>query len=113
MLDYYYTNRDLDVRYVQVLIQFLRIGEIDTMNEKYHAEIKIESKWVENEDIVEYDPKNYKYWNPKLYIENALEDTKQQITYDVQLENDKFIVTELRIVKGVFWEVKNGLLNLF
>ena len=106
MLDYYYPNRDLDVRYVQVLIQFLRIGEIDTMNEKYHAEIKIESKWVENEDIVEYDPKNYKYWNPKLYIENALEDTKQQITYDVQLENDKFIVTELRIVKGVFWEVK-------
>ena len=49
------------LRYVQVAVAFVRIGEIDSMNEKFTAEIYVEAKWIENEEIVEYDPKIY--WN--------------------------------------------------
>ncbi len=44
--------------FVEVYIEFLRIGEIDTLNEKYNAEINIECKWIEKDyHINEYDPK--------------------------------------------------------
>lgn len=96
-------NNENEFRYVQVVIEFYRIGEIDTMNEKYQAEIHIESKWVENDtDIVEYDPK--KHWNPKLYIENAFQEPKEHVTYEISKENENTFITEIRHVKGVFWE---------
>jgi hypothetical protein len=88
-------------RQVQILIKFLRIGEIDMMNEKYQAEILIESRWVETDRINEYDPKNWKHWNPKLFIENAFDDAKQQLNYGISVENGKVIVTETRIVNGI------------
>ena len=37
---------------------------------KQQLPVKIKSKWIENENIKDYDPKEY--WNPKLFIENAL-----------------------------------------
>ena len=50
------------VRDVQVLVGFLRLGEIDTMNEKFQAEVFIEARWVDNsEPIAQYDPKVH--WN--------------------------------------------------
>ena len=55
---------------VEVRIEFMSLGEVDTMNEKFQAIVKIKSKWIENENIKDYDPKEY--WNPKLFIENAL-----------------------------------------
>lgn len=74
-----------DVRYVQVTIEFVRIGEIDTMNEKYNAEIFIESKWIENNGILEYSPE--KHWNPQLFIENALQEPKEKIKYSLTRES--------------------------
>jgi hypothetical protein len=53
-------------REVQISIQFLRLGEIDTINERYYAEINIESKWIDVGDVNDYDPKNQ--WNPKFLI---------------------------------------------
>ena len=59
---------------VESAFEFTSIGEIDTMNERFQAEVIIESKWklnpdqVENEDIynnnADYNPK--KHWNPRL-----------------------------------------------
>lgn len=56
---------------VQTAFEFTRIGEIDTLDEKFQAEVIIESKWkidpMTEPDILnkgEYDPK--KNWNPKL-----------------------------------------------
>jgi hypothetical protein len=91
-------------RYVEIIIQFLKIGEIDTMNEKYQAEFNIESKWIENDkSIREYDPK--KHWNPQLYIENAIQLTKEQINYEIENQDDGTVwIKEERNVKGVFWE---------
>ena len=52
--------------FCQVVIGFLRIGEIDTMNEKFHAEIYIEAKWIDNSyEIGDYDPK--KHWNVIIF----------------------------------------------
>lgn len=88
---------------VWVSIEFLAIGEVDTMNEKYQAEVRIISKWYDDDgDITEYDKKNY--WYPKLFIENALHDLKEECTYDVTKLDDKSMITETRIAKGSFWE---------
>ena len=74
-------QQSLSTREVQISVQFLRIGEIDTINERYYAEINIESKWIDIGDLNNYDPKNN--WNPKLYIENILLEPKEIIKYDI------------------------------
>jgi hypothetical protein len=95
---------------VEVSVLFLSIGEIDTMNEKYQAEICIESRWSFNDPILadpsflnlRYDPNNH--WNPQLYIENALSDVKETITYRIIQSYDGYYVNETRHLKGSFWE---------
>lgn len=64
---------------VQVAFEFVSIGEIDTLNEKFQAEVIIESRWkieIADEDLEDLDLENYydprKFWNPLLYVENAL-----------------------------------------
>ncbi len=98
--------RDLEntLKKIEVVIEFLKLGEIDTMNEKYQAEFNIESKWIEDDNsIIAYDPKIH--WNPQLYIENALQLTKENINYEIERQSDGILwVIEKRNVKGVFWE---------
>lgn len=88
------------VKLVEILIQFCRIGEIDTIHEKYNAEVLIEAKWIEKEEIKEYDVK--KHWNPMLEIENVIQISREQIEYQVirDKDSDYNIVTELRYIKG-------------
>lgn len=91
---------DVEMRTVEVLVQFCRIGEIDTMNEKFQAEIYIESKWTEKEFIENYDPKIN--WNPCIYIDNAIQLAKEEINYYVTLLDDNSsTITEIRTVKGI------------
>ena len=54
------------LRIIEVRIEFIQIGEVDTMNEKFQAIVKTKAKWYENSIIAEYDPKEH--WNPKLFI---------------------------------------------
>ena len=93
-------DSDNTPKVVNVAIEFLKIGEIDTMNEKYQAEARIESRWHEKQQISEYDRK--KHWNPELYIENILQETKEQIRYEISndLRNGGVTITEIRTVKG-------------
>ncbi len=79
-------NSDLETnliekRTIQVYFEFIRIGEIDTMNEKYNAEICIESKWIEKDHIQNYNPEQH--WNPQLFIENTLIEPKEKIKYKI------------------------------
>jgi hypothetical protein len=60
-------KRSTRSRTVTIGIQFDRIGEIDTMNEKFYAELTIESQWRENKIIHNYDTNVD--WDPKLFIE--------------------------------------------
>lgn len=70
------------------------------MNEKYNAEVIIESKWIDDKDIKKYDPNID--WNPKLFIENLIGTTKEAITYNLRRENGYNIITEIRKTKGKF-----------
>jgi hypothetical protein len=97
-----FTKNGLDEsRTVEVLIQFCRIGEIDTMGEKYTAELYIESKWCDKEVSAKYDPKAD--WNPRIYIENAIQLTLEEIKYVVsKIDNgEEKMITEIRHVKGI------------
>jgi hypothetical protein len=109
---------------VFVRLTFLRIGEIDTLNEKYQAQASIEARWIVKSeqllaDLSADDQKHLmdgksislnkyaeKHWHPQLYIENALGDLKEQIRYSAKKskEDDEFYVCEHRDVKGLFWE---------
>jgi hypothetical protein len=109
---------------VYLRLMFLRIGEIDTLNEKYQAQASIEARWpVELDkllsDLSSEDQKrlaegksislvNYtkSHWYPQLYIENALGDLKEQIRYSAKKskEGDVIYVCEHRDIKGLFWE---------
>jgi hypothetical protein len=109
---------------VYIRLMFLRIGEIDTLNEKYQAQASIEARWpVEfnklSSDLSSEDQKrlaegksislvNYtkSHWHPQLYIENALGDLKELIRYSAKKskEENEIYVCEHRDIKGLFWE---------
>jgi hypothetical protein len=112
-------------REVQIRTVFLRIGEIDTLNEKYYAEILIESKWEENRlkaefsdstDVYEKDLLDFsKYWNPGIYVENSLT-LEKNINYKMRkdyVHTSTMVTTtrrftywihEYQTVKGYFFE---------
>jgi hypothetical protein len=96
-------------REVQIRTVFLRVGEIDTLNEKFYAEILVECKWEEPELKNEFESSSngcsfssisfmgkYKeerelndasrYWNPMIYVENALNDPKCVVHYKIKKE---------------------------
>jgi hypothetical protein len=92
-----------EFRYVQLLVEITKIGEIDTLNERYQAEFYIEAKWVEKHaaaDMVEYDPRVH--WNPKIYVENTHQDPKETVRYDLARDEDNNLtITEIRHIKGI------------
>ena len=122
-------NEDNGKKIVQVLVEFVRFGEIDTMNEKFIAELNIEAKWTDEipsmaDDQTDlFDPD--KHWNPRLFVENVLQEPKEKISYEMKPVNDcdsgggstdqnnntndeckkkLFMIVEKRNIKGVFWE---------
>ena len=105
----YRCSSSVTARVVWVRIDFENIGEVDTMNEKYQATVRIKCKWYhvqqepDEEDFEEYDPK--KHWYPKLYLENALHDVKEEFAYKVtQVDDQRKMITETRTARGSFWE---------
>ncbi|CAF3611252.1 unnamed protein product [Rotaria sordida] len=109
---------------VYIRLMFLRIGEIDTLNEKYQAQASIESRWPIEFDkllpnlssdeqtrliqgksisLIKYAESN---WHPQLYIENILSDLKEQLRYSAKIsqENNQIYICEHRDIKGIFWE---------
>lgn len=94
---------------VEVRFECIGIGELDTINETFQAELIIRSTWNspinDLNDSNAYDPK--KDWNPNLSIENAVVIKSENITYKLEKSSDSldnFRITEVRRVKGVFWE---------
>jgi hypothetical protein len=91
-------------REVELRVIFLRIGDIDTLSERFFAEILIESKWQEPKLVNEFQTSNEqqqqqstqneekeilngsKYWNPQIFVENALNDPQQTIYYKIKKE---------------------------
>ncbi len=109
---------------VSIRLMFLRIGEIDTLNEKYQAQVSIEARWPIDIDKLSSDLSSddqkrlvegksislVKYaeshWHPQLFIENAIGDLKEQIRYSAKKckKDNKIYICEHRDIKGLFWE---------
>ena len=99
----YFVWQDCPVaRVIQICVEFLNLGEVDTRNEKFAAIVKIRSRWQEDEEIIDYDAK--KHWNPRLFIENAHYDVKEEISYRVEkYEEKRTLLIETRISKGLIF----------
>lgn len=71
---------------VEIRAVFLKIGDIDTLNEKFYAEAFIEAKWIDPSlDYSSLSPLKYNpvtHWNPKIYVVNSLGEMKQQVWYN-------------------------------
>ena len=99
---------------VFINISYTKIFDIDNINQRFQAEVVIESKWFNPHikslsDI--FDEK--KIWKPELYIENAIKDIREDVTYrimpsfrnDTKIVNEKnLMICEIRKVNGVFYE---------
>ena len=91
---------------IQVKIEFIQIGKIDTQNETFNACVKIIAKWIDNEvKDNKYDSK--KDWNPRIYIENIqTEKYKEKITFSLANLYNETWITETRISEGFFFVIK-------
>ena len=90
-------------RNVEVKIEFVRIGEIDNLNEKFHAEIRITASWIEiaNLEMTRYDPGVD--WNPQIYISNFISDPKEKNYYEIEKLNNYLKITETKSIKGKYF----------
>ena len=138
---------------VKCKIIFVRMGNINTKLERFDCQVYIECSWQDetllqaivnklhsmksNNDLydrvmeqlqtISYDPKNF--YDPNIYIENAIGDIKEEKSYRLQIiERDSIdetclysnalnpinifqskytvMVSQMSFVKGVFHEVK-------
>jgi len=101
------TYKKLDKVSVEVRGVFLKIGEIDTLKEQYHADAFIQTKWkdpsLKLSDIEAFSPE--KHWNPRVFIQNSVGDLKENTWHKVEMDaNGVPTVFEMRRIKGVFLE---------
>jgi hypothetical protein len=85
---------------VSIAFQFERIGEIDTLNEKYSAWLKIEASWEDDKHIENYNSDID--WNPGLSIENVIQQNECNIRYEIEYNNEikTTKITEIKTIKG-------------
>jgi len=111
----HFSIQRIDQRIVYIQVVFLRIAEINTIEECYDADISLHSRWREplydgiaGDDIVEDDPLLSKCWNPRLYIENYV--NIPQVTVRRRLEmgdDEKAFILEHKSFRGTFIAVMN------
>ncbi|CAF0867600.1 unnamed protein product [Didymodactylos carnosus] len=85
---------------------FLRVGEIDTLNERYYGEILFEASWndIKLKNKTTYDP-SVGHWNPNLVILNSIGDVKHETSYSIYEDGTNIPeITEHHRIKGTFWE---------
>jgi hypothetical protein len=88
---------NLNEKKVDLSVKFYRIGEIDIMNERFFAELKLKSSWIDSNVIDAYDMK--KHWNPRIVIENAFTKSEEQVEYELTKVGDQTLVLEIRKIK--------------
>jgi hypothetical protein len=75
-------NKKPNCYLVEVRAVVLKIGDIDTLNEKFYAETFIEIKWVDSALSPDTKYNSEEHWNPQIYVLNCLGDLKQQVWYN-------------------------------
>jgi hypothetical protein len=73
---------------------------VDTMNEKFVADIKIESFWEDENVIGKYNESTD--WNPNLLIDNILSENRKTTKYKVEWidERNTTKITQIQSIKG-------------
>ncbi len=85
---------------VKVAFEILCIGEIDTIQETFQANLRIYSSWHADQDFNgDYHPAIH--WNPHLYVDNVVR-CNQNVRYEVKFMSDQnhYAITEIREVDG-------------
>ncbi|CAF0881969.1 unnamed protein product [Rotaria sp. Silwood1] len=93
---------------ISVRCIFLRVGEIDTLNERYTGEIFFEASWYVTDPNIEseYDPQTGNF-NPQLAVLNHMGDSLRHDKWYSTNKTDKnglIEITEHHKFKGTFWE---------
>lgn len=76
------------------------IGEIDSMNEKYYADISFALSWKADYKIEKYDKEND--WNPLIYVENLFSKPEEWTDYHLSIKASETYVTEKRRIKVTY-----------
>jgi hypothetical protein len=92
---------------VRIRCIFLRVGEIDTLNERYYAELLLEASWeepsFESSQTQTFDPTVN--WTPELELINGIGELQDDIMYSVRYDKQGLAtVTEHHKLKGTLWE---------
>ena len=98
---------------VFIIVNYSKILDIDTLNQRFNAEIIIEAIWHDPgikslTDTID----EKKIWTPDLYVENGISNIKEEVVYKVILhrsrdnteDEPKLMICELRKVMGMFYE---------
>ena len=86
---------------VLINVNYTKLLDIDTINQRFQAEAIIESKWIDP-GINSYKHKidESSIWKPDLYIENGIKDIKEEVTYQIvpfsTEELPKFMMKSIR-----------------
>jgi hypothetical protein len=91
---------------VFVKIGFSKIYDIDTINQRFNGEIIIEIKWHDPKIKSIDDDLSKISWKPELYVENAINDIREETTRKILLDNQTnlLMISEIRRIKGIFHE---------
>lgn len=95
------TNQPIDVG---IRVSFTKIYDIDTLNQRFQAEILIESQWFDPKVNSLKQDANSLDWTPELYIENAISESNHEIFRKIIDQNSKLKVYQVQKIKGIFWE---------
>jgi len=96
---------------VYIHVTFLRLGDIDTVKECFHATVQVESCWHEPKldhlEQIALDAVNADgYWNPYVSVENVLgEPKKEPKTYVIEKRADGNVyIHEYQRIKCAYYE---------
>ena len=87
---------------MEINVVFLKIGDIDNVNEKFQAEAYVEATWQDDTIVGNFDP--HEHWEPILSIENSVGNLRQDIKYKIDKIDGKTMVSQMMIIKGLFYE---------
>ncbi|CAF1237225.1 unnamed protein product [Rotaria sordida] len=108
----YLSNKNFNEKHESIEIRvrciFLRVGEIDTLNERYTGEIFFEASWYIKDPKIEseYDPQTASF-NPQLAVLNHMGDSlRDDKWYSINKTNENGLIEiiEHHKFKGTFWE---------
>ena len=85
---------DSNSKTVFIDVEFTKIGDIDTLNEKYYIDLSYTLSWEENGSIKNYDKKIH--WNPEIFVENLFSKTEDITEYELYQHDSVTHVVEKR-----------------